>query len=139
MKLFVGAKGLVVHEGKVLLLRESSQYEEGTEVGKWDVPGGRIKPDETVREGLLREINEESGLSVTPGEVLGVFDGFPKIKGEVCHIVRVYFLCRAVSEEVTLSSDHDAYEWVVPTVPGDKQLMDDLEKLLMKVSEKHNE
>jgi 8-oxo-dGTP pyrophosphatase MutT (NUDIX family) len=53
MKLFVGAKGLLVNEGKILLLRESKEYIDGTKEGKRDVPGGKIEPEETVYEGLI--------------------------------------------------------------------------------------
>ena len=134
MKLFVGAKGLVVFNGRVLLLRESSKYEEGTEEGKWDVPGGRILPEEEVSIGLKREVNEESGLEVEPGEVLGVFDGFPVIRGEKCHVVRLYFLCTASTNEIVLSQDHDMYDWVDPKDIGDKVLMADIQEMLTKVA-----
>lgn len=130
MKLFVGAKGLIVREGKVLLLQESAQYQDGTERGKWDVPGGRIEAGETVREGLAREILEESGLEVQPGVLLGVFDGFPEIKGEKCHVVRVYFLCTADSGEVKLSDDHSEYCWVTPEEAIKMKLVDDIAEVL---------
>lgn len=130
MKLFVGAKGLIHYRGKVLLVCESSGYQDGTQEGKWDVPGGRIKSDEPLLEGLVREIKEESGLEVTPGKVLGAYDGFPEIRNEVCHIIRVYFLCEATSDEVVLSSDHDKYDWVVPEAIGDKALVDDIGEVL---------
>lgn len=132
MKLFVGAKGLVVFNGRVLLMRESSKYEEGTEEGKWDVPGGRILPEEEVSVGLKREVNEESALEVEPGEVLGVFDSFAEIKGEKCHVVRVYFLCTAGTNEVILSQDHDMYDWVDPKNYGDKVLVPDIDEMLAK-------
>lgn len=130
MKLFVGAKGLVHHEGKVLLLRESSKYEDGCEEGKWDVPGGRIEPHETMREGLIREVEEESGLTVEPGAVLGAFDGFPEIKGEKCHVARVYFLCETKSTEVVLSEDHDMFDWVTPDALGDKIFVEDVQEII---------
>lgn len=42
MKLFVAAKAVVQNEeGKVLILREATTYEESTNVGKYDIPGGR--------------------------------------------------------------------------------------------------
>lgn len=130
MKLFVGAKALVHFQGKVLLIRESSKYAEGTETGKWDVPGGRIEPEEKVREGLIREVHEECGLTVMPGELLGVYDGFPRIGDTDCHVVRIYFLCEAPSAEVTLSDDHDAFAWVDPTDLGNRILVSDLDELL---------
>jgi ADP-ribose pyrophosphatase YjhB (NUDIX family) len=51
MKLFVAAKAIIISEGKVLLLREAA-YDEGTNVGKWGVPGGRIHDDEPILDGL---------------------------------------------------------------------------------------
>lgn len=139
MKLFVGAKGLVVHSGKVLLLRQSAEYKDGSEdkVGKWDVPGGRIEPEEEVHRGLIREIKEESGLDVIPGVLLGIFDGFPDIQGEICHVIRVYFLCESSSKAVVLSEDHDAYDWVDPKDIGGKVLLDDIQEMLDLHNEKH--
>lgn len=129
MKLFVGAKGIVIHDGRILLLRESSRYVDGTEEGKWDVPGGRIEPHETVHEGLVREMHEECGLPVTSTELLGVYDGFPNINGEACHVVRLYFACTATSQAVVLSEDHDAYEWVDPRMCNHIELVDDIAKV----------
>lgn len=130
MQLFVGAKAVVHYKGKVLLVRESSKYEDGAEEGKWDMVGGRIEADEEVREGLVREVREESGLDVVPEELVDVFDGFPKIRGEKCHVVRLYFFCEATSGKVVLSQDHDAYDWVDPENIGDKILMNDIKEML---------
>lgn len=130
MQLFVGTKAVVHFEGKVLLLRESNEYLNGAEEGKWDFPGGRINPEETLEEGLLREVKEESGLQVTKGKLLEAFDGFPVIRGEKCHVVRLYFLCEAKVPTVTLSTDHDEYQWVDPKDVGDKILMADIAEML---------
>jgi 8-oxo-dGTP diphosphatase len=130
MQLFVGAKGLVHHNGKVLLLRESSKYLDGAELGKWDVPGGRINSEETLREGLVREVKEESGLDVEPGEILGAFDGFPMIRGEKCHVARIYFACEAKNTEVALSDDHDAFDWIDPKDVEGKELVNDIAEIL---------
>lgn len=111
MKLYVGVKALVEKEGKILLLREA-KYDEGTNEGKWDVPGGRILPEESLLDGLAREVAEESGLTVTPGPVLSVTETFPVIKDEPSHIVRIHYLATWESGEVVLSGDHDSYEWV---------------------------
>lgn len=135
MQLFVGAKGLIHHQGKILLVRESPQYQDGSEEGKWDVPGGRIEGDEELHVGLKREIEEESGLHIIPKKLLGAFDGFPVIRGEKCHVVRLYFFCEAIKDDVVLSSDHDMYDWVDPHNIEDKQLMDDIEEMLKAVQE----
>ncbi len=133
MKLYIGMKALIVHEGKVLVLREA-KYDEGTNMGKWDVPGGRIQPDEPFLEGLTREVLEESGLSIVPEEVLGVFETFPTILGEACHIVRVYYQVRSQTNVVTLSGDHDQYEWIDPKNYTPREFVNDIEEMLAKVA-----
>jgi len=55
-KLFVATKAFVKFQGKILILRESSGYKDGVNVGKFDVPGGRIKPGQRFDESLQREI-----------------------------------------------------------------------------------
>lgn len=136
MQLFVGTKGVVHHEGKVLVLRESSQYLDGSGVGKWDMPGGRINSEEAVRDGLVREIKEESGLDVEPGEILGIFDGYPVIRGEKCHVVRVYFACASKTKEVMLSQDHDAFDWIEPHSLEGKEFLNDIAEMLEVFSRK---
>lgn len=130
MQLFVGTKAVIHYNGKFLLLRESNQYEDGAEEGKWDMPGGRIQSQETLYEGLIREVKEECGLSVVPLKLLGAFDGFPIIKGEKCHVARLYYLCRAETDMVTLSVDHDAYDWIDPESVGNKTLMNDIGEMI---------
>lgn len=110
MKLFVAAKAIIVNDGKVLLLREAA-YDEGTNVGKWGVPGGRIHDDEAILDGLAREVMEESGLAVRSGAVVGTIENFPVIKGEMCHIIRLYYSCEYQGGEVMVSNEHDKYGW----------------------------
>lgn len=128
MKLYVGVKALIVKEGRILLLREA-HYDEGTNEGKWDVPGGRILPEESLWEGLMREVREESGLRITPGAVLSVSETFPVIKDEPSHIVRIHYLAEYKGGEVVLSKDHDAYEWVEVSGLTDKDCMSEVREL----------
>jgi 8-oxo-dGTP diphosphatase len=134
MKLFLGMKALIQRkDGKVLLLREAA-YDEGTNAGKWDVPGGRINPEESIYEALRREVMEESGLEIEVIETLGSGETFPTIKGEACHIVRLYTLCAPKSEEVVLSGDHDSYEWVDPKNLDDRECVSDIRIMMAKVT-----
>ena len=130
MKLFVGAKAIVVRpDGKALIVRESAAYDEGTEAGKWDVVGGRIEPEETLLDGLKREVKEESGLDIVVNDLLSVTENFPVIKGEKCHIIRVYYRCHTRSNEAVLSTDHDQHEWIDPAAHADYGLMEDLHEI----------
>lgn len=56
----VSVKGLVVKDGKVLLLKEAPSLG-----GMWELPGGGLDFGEDIHEGLRREIEEEMGIKVT--------------------------------------------------------------------------
>ncbi|MEU7528816.1 NUDIX hydrolase [Saccharothrix sp. NPDC042600] len=61
--------GGIVHDsnGRLLLVRRANPPGEGL----WSIPGGRVEPGEDDRAAVIREIREETGLSVTVGELIG--------------------------------------------------------------------
>ncbi|NLM18236.1 MAG: (deoxy)nucleoside triphosphate pyrophosphohydrolase [Candidatus Riflebacteria bacterium] len=56
------AAAVIVNDGKVLLGKRQG----GLLDGKWEFPGGKIKPFETSHEAAIREIKEELGISICP-------------------------------------------------------------------------
>ncbi|PSQ45730.1 NUDIX hydrolase [Halobacteriales archaeon SW_6_65_15] len=52
---------VAVVDGDSLLLVEDFRYDD-----RWKLPSGRIEVGETMREGAIRELEEETGLSVEP-------------------------------------------------------------------------
>ena len=115
----VACKALIVHAGKVLILREASTYDEGTQGGKYQLPGGRINPGEPFADGLVREVYEETGLAVQMGEPLYVGEWQPVIHGVKNHIVAIFFVCHSDDDTVRLSTEHDAYAWIDPAEYAD--------------------
>ena len=114
MKLFIAGKAVIRYNDKILVVRESSKYADGTQVGKYDVVGGRLTPGEPFADSLLREIKEETGLTVTLGEPFFLNESFPVVRGEQWHIVRVFVECFAETDAITLSGDHDDFLWIDP-------------------------
>ena len=108
----VAMKAVIVRDNKVLILREASTYEDGSNTGKYHFPGGRINPGEPFAEGLKREVREETGLEIEIIEPLYVGEWFPTIKGVPNHIVAMFMICTAEDKPIVLSDEHDAYEWV---------------------------
>ena len=53
--------------GRLLLIRRG--HEPG--LGLWSVPGGRVEPDETDEQAVIREVREETGLSVVVERLVG--------------------------------------------------------------------
>ena len=64
----------------VLTLRASGLRRHG---GQWALPGGRLDPGETPETAALRELEEEVGLNLPPGHLLGRLDDYPTRSGFV--------------------------------------------------------
>lgn len=54
-------------EGRLLMIKRGHE----PAAGLWSIPGGRIEPGERDAEALVREMLEETGLTVEPGRLLG--------------------------------------------------------------------
>ncbi|MEV4149510.1 NUDIX domain-containing protein [Amycolatopsis sp. NPDC049691] len=53
--------------GRLLLIRRRN--DPGS--GQWSLPGGRVEPDESDKQAVIRELLEETGLDVIPGTLVG--------------------------------------------------------------------
>lgn len=126
-KLFVATKAFIEYQGKVLLVKESAAYQEGTNIGKFDMVGGRVKPGERFDQSLLREIAEETGLAATLGEPFFVSEWRPQVKGESWQVVGIFFRCQADSDQVKLSQDHSEYRWIDPKTYQEYELIANLQ------------
>jgi 8-oxo-dGTP diphosphatase len=61
--------GAVIQDDRGRLLLIKRGHEPGR--GLWSLPGGRVEPGETDAQALIRELREETGLGVEPGELIG--------------------------------------------------------------------
>lgn len=126
VKLFVATKAFIVNQGKVLLLRESSKYEDGTNAGKFDVVGGRVTPGQRFDESLLREVMEETGLTVSIGKPFYVGEWRPKVRDEQWQIIGTFFECHSDSDQVVLSQDHAEFVWIDPGTYAQYDIIENL-------------
>ncbi|MDO8512597.1 MAG: NUDIX domain-containing protein [bacterium] len=125
IKQFTATKGFIVHEGKILIVRESGEYKDGINVKKYGVPGGRINPGERFDDCLRREVMEEAGLKITIGRPFFVSEWRPVVRGENWQITAIFFECFAENNDVKLSSDHDDFQWISPEDYKNYALIDD--------------
>lgn len=97
--------------GRALLLRRSETHPEFAFAP--DLPGGTILNHETYEEGMIRELQEETG--VTSGQIANIHRLYKGVFYEPNkETERILFGVRLLSEEpaITLSSEHDKYDWV---------------------------
>lgn len=71
----------VVETGGSLAVLIIKRAYRGRNAGQWALPGGRVEPGETTQQAALRELHEELGLTISPGDVLGTLDDFPAASG----------------------------------------------------------
>ncbi|MDD5396795.1 MAG: NUDIX hydrolase [Candidatus Moranbacteria bacterium] len=115
VKQFISTKAFIVHQNRVLIIREADAYEDGVGAGKYEIPGGRVEPGEPFDAALLREINEEVGItSLIIHKPFFVGEYRPIIRDEQWQVVGIYFECSTDTDKVVLSKDHDSYEWIDP-------------------------
>lgn len=114
-KNFTATKAFIIQNNKVLILRESSRYKDGSNEGKYDLPGGRIEPGQNFLVSLKREILEETGLNqIEIVKPFHVGEWRPIVRGENWQIIGIFFECTTNQTNVNLSGDHDYYEWINP-------------------------
>ncbi len=105
----VGAGGIVVRDNRVLLVRRGREPLKG----QWSIPGGLIDVGETLREAVIREVKEETGLDVEPVELIELLDRIHREEGRVrYHYVIADYLCRVTGGILAAASDADAVRWV---------------------------
>ena len=105
----VGVGAVIVQDQRVLLIRRG----QAPLLGEWSLPGGVLECGETLREAVVREAREETGLVVETDEMLGVYERV--IRGDDgrvrYHYVLIDFLCRPAGGELEAASDAADVRW----------------------------
>ncbi len=116
-------KALIVKNDKVLVLREAPTYGQGTNRGKYHLPGGRVEKGEKLEEALKREVLEETGLKIEIKHPVYVGEWRPIIKGQQHQIMGVFVYCRPLTNKIRLSTEHDKYAWIEPNNHSDYKIL----------------
>jgi 8-oxo-dGTP diphosphatase len=95
----VSVAGVVVDDqGRALIIKRRDN-------GHWEPPGGVLEHGETIKDGLCREVFEETGLKVEPDSLTGVYQNMTR------HIVALVFRCRLLSGELRVNPEASEFRW----------------------------
>jgi len=108
----VGVGAVIVRQGEVLIVRRANPPLQN----QWSIPGGMLDLGEKLRDGVAREVREETGLNVEVGPVLDVLDSiFPDDQGRTqYHYVLIDYLCRPRSGTLAAATDASEVRWAHP-------------------------
>lgn len=110
MNMQVGVKLLIQAEDGSILLIKRRGYDELD--GTWDIPGGRISPEEPLLEALRREVSEEIGATFTSTPTLiAAQDIFPP--GRDLHVVRLTYMITESVPVGPLSDEHSEARYIL--------------------------
>jgi 8-oxo-dGTP diphosphatase len=99
--------GGIVHDaaGRVLLVRRGN----APSAGSWSVPGGRCLPGESAADACVREVAEETGMTVEVVRLAGTVER-PAPDGGIYVIDD--FVCRVLGGELAAGDDATDARWV---------------------------
>ena len=109
----VVACALVDVDGRVLICKRPQGK---SMAGLWEFPGGKVEAGETPEAALIREMDEELGITITQS-CLAPFV-FASHSYETFHLLMPLYLCRRW-EGVVVAKEHAALAWVKPNALSD--------------------
>lgn len=106
-------------DGRVLLARRAHE----PDAGLWDSPGGFLEEGEDPRDGLRRELLEETGLTIGVGDLVGVFvDTYGEGPG-AASVLNLVWQAEVVSGEEAPADDVSELRWLpLDQLPPDEEL-----------------
>ena len=109
----IGVGAVIIEQNRVLLVQRGREPLKG----KWSLPGGMLELGESLAEGVVREVQEETGLVVEVLELVELLDrvhreSSPDGERVRYHYVIADYLCRVVGGTLQASSDADGVRWI---------------------------
>jgi 8-oxo-dGTP diphosphatase len=110
---YLAVSAAIIRDGRVLIVRRARPPAEGV----FTLPGGAVEVGESLQEALLREVREETALTVDPIALAGHRevihrDGAGRVER---HFVILAFAARWIAGEPVLNAELTEARWMLPT------------------------
>jgi 8-oxo-dGTP diphosphatase len=125
---FLAVSAAIFRNGKVLVVRRARK----PALNLYTLPGGAVEAGETLVEAAIREVREETSLSIEPVALAGhreviARDDAGKVER---HFVILSFASRWLAGEPVLSDELDDSRWVDPSELGNYRTTDGLAEIV---------
>lgn len=125
---FLAVSAAIFRNGKVLVVRRARK----PALNLYTLPGGAVEAGETLVEAAIREVREETSLSIEPVALAGhreviARDDAGKVER---HFVILCFASRWLAGEPVLSDELDDSRWVDPSELGNYRTTDGLAEIV---------
>ena len=122
MKKDIILTGIIKDKDQLLIVRRS--LDDTSYPGSWEFPGGHLDDNETIKEGLKRELFEEIGFDMDFEPIITNYTDELKVKNNETKLsIEIDFIINVNKEEVEikLSNEHIDFKWVTK----DSEYLDD--------------
>ncbi len=106
----VGVGAVVFRGNEVLLIRRGK----APFIGQWSIPGGSLHEGERLEDAAVREVMEETGVSIRLIGLIGVFEALPKMRdgeGFLRHMLMIDYAAEWLAGEPIAGDDAAAAEF----------------------------
>jgi ADP-ribose pyrophosphatase YjhB (NUDIX family) len=109
---YLAVSAAIIRDGRILI----AQRARGPALGIWTLPGGVVEAGETLVEALVREIQEETGMTVEPVALAGHREVLVRDDGGRLsrHFVILCFATRWIAGEPVLNEELSDARWLRP-------------------------
>jgi ADP-ribose pyrophosphatase YjhB (NUDIX family) len=111
---FLAVSAAIIRDGQVLLVRRARAPANGL----FSLPGGVVEAGETLHEALMREIREETSITIEPVALAGFRETVTRDENNRVerHFVILPFAARWIAGEPSLNDELSEARWVAPDV-----------------------
>ena len=131
---YLAVSAAIIRDGRILIARRAR----GPALGVWTLPGGVVEAGETLTEALVREVHEETGMTIEPVTLAGHREVLVRDDGGALsrHFVILCFAARWVAGEPVLNEELSDAQWLRPAELNELKTTEGLREIVAQAFER---
>ena len=131
---YLAVSAAIIRDGRILI----AQRARGPALGVWTLPGGVVEAGETLIEALIREVHEETAITIEPVALAGHREVVVRADGGRVsrHFVILCFATRWIAGEPQLNEELAEARWLRPAELNGLKTTDGLAEIVASAFER---